>query len=119
MKNSKNPAFTGNFSSTVANFTTYEKMAAIDGGYAIGRVATSRKKNEAVDIGFKMLGMMFLNFVAPKYIEKILDSAANKALNLDVKLDPLMLEDKELLKMPQNLKKFHCLKTEPVTRVRL
>lgn len=99
LKNSKNPAFTGNFSSTVANFTTYEKMAAIDGGYAIGRVATSRKKNEAVDIGFKMLGMMFLNFVAPKYIEKILDSAANKALNLDVKLDPLMLEDKELLKM--------------------
>lgn len=95
----KKPSFTGNFSSTVANFTTYQKMATIDGGYAVGRVATSRKKNEAVDIGFKMLGMMFLNFVAPKYIEKILDSAANKALNLDVKLDPIMLEDKDLLKM--------------------
>lgn len=99
LKTSKEPVFTGSFSSTVANFTTYEKMAAIDGGYAVGRVATSRKKNEAVDIAFKMLGMMFLNFVAPKYIEKILDSAANKTLNLDVKLDPLMLEDKELLKM--------------------
>ncbi len=99
MKTAKNPTFTGSFSSTVANFSTYQKMATIDGGYAVGRVATSRKKNEAVDLGFKMAGMMFLNFVAPKYIEKILDGAASKALNLDVKLDPLMLEDKELLKM--------------------
>lgn len=98
LKNSKTPAFTGNFSSTVANFSTYQKMATIDGGYAVGRVATSRKKNEAVDIAFKMAGMMFLNFVAPKYIEKILDGAANKVLNLDVKLDPLMLADKEFLK---------------------
>ena len=98
LKNSKNPTFTGNFSSTVANFSTYQKMATIDGGYAVGRVATSRKKNEAVDIAFKMAGMMFLNFVAPKYIEKILDGAANKVLNLDVKLDPLMLADKEFLK---------------------
>lgn len=95
----KTPTFTGNFSSTVANFTTYQKMATIDGGYAVGRVATSRKKNEAVDIAFKMAGMMFLNFVAPKYIEKILDTAANAALNIDVKLDPLMLEDESLLKL--------------------
>lgn len=98
LKNGKNPSFTGNFSSIVANFTTYQKMAAIDGGYAVGRVVTSRKKNEAVDLGFKMLGMMFLNYVAPKYIEKILDTAANRAFNLDVKLDPLMLGDKEFLK---------------------
>ena len=98
LENGKSPSFTGNFSSIAANFTTYQKMAAIDGGYAVGRVVTSRKKNEAVDLGFKMLGMMFLNYVAPKYIEKILDTAANKAFNLDVKLDPLMLGDKELLK---------------------
>ncbi len=98
LENGKSPSFTGNFSSIAANFTTYQKMAAIDGGYAVGRVVTSRKKNEAVDLGFKMLGMMFLNYVAPKYIEKILDTAANKAFNLDVKLDPLMLGDKEFLK---------------------
>lgn len=48
LKNKKQTSFTGNFSSTVANFTTYQKMATIDGGYAVGRVATSRKKNEAV-----------------------------------------------------------------------
>ena len=98
----KSPSFTGNFSSTVANFTTYQKMAAIDGGYAVGRVVTSRKKNEAIDLGFKMLGMMFLNYVAPKYIEKILDTTANKAFNIDVKLDPLMLADKEFLKQIAN-----------------
>lgn len=97
LTNSSQIAFGGNLSSSVANFTTYQKMAAIDGGYALGRVATSRKKNEAVDIGFKMLGMMFLNYVAPKYIEKVLDFWANKSLNLDVNLDPLMLADKEFL----------------------
>ena len=75
----------------------YQKMATIDGGYAVGRVATSRKKNEAVDIAFKMSGMMFLNFVMPKYIEKFLDWTTGKALDLNVKLDPLMLEDKEFL----------------------
>ena len=97
LKKSSPVTFGGNMASAVANFTTYQKMAAIDGGYAAGRIITSRKKNEAVDLGFKMLGMMFLNYVAPKYIEKILDSAANKALNIDVKLDPLMLADKEFL----------------------
>lgn len=98
----KNPVFTGNFASSVANFSTYQKMAAIDGGYAVGRVVTSRKKNEAVDLGFKMLGMMFLNYVAPKYIEKILDTTANKAFNIDVKLDPLMLADNEFLEQISN-----------------
>ena len=97
LKNKKQTSFTGNFSSTVANFTTYQKMATIDGGDAVGRVATSRKKNEAVDIAFKMSGMMFLNFVMPKYIEKFLDWTTGKALDLNVKLDPLMLEDKEFL----------------------
>lgn len=97
LKNKNQTSFTGNFSSTVANFTTYQKMATIDGGYAVGRVATSRKKNEAVDIAFKMSGMMFLNFVMPKYIEKFLDWTTGKALDLNVKLDPLMLEDKEFL----------------------
>lgn len=97
LNNCKTPTFTGSFSSSVANFSTYQKMATIDGGYAVGRVVTSRKKNEAVDLGFKMLGMMFLNYVAPKYIEKILDGAANKAFNLNVKLDPIMLADNEFL----------------------
>ena len=66
-------------------------MFVTDGGYAVGRVATARNKNEAIDVGFKMAGMMFLNFIAPKYIAKFLDSVFN------VSLDPLMLADKSFV----------------------
>lgn len=83
--------------STAANFSTVDKMALTDGGYAIGRIATARNKNEALDVGFKMVGMMFLNFVAPKYIQKALDKAINNTANIDVSLDPLMFDNKEFL----------------------
>ena len=59
LTNSSKVAFGGNLSSSVANFTTYQKMAAIDGGYALGRVATSRKKNEAARENRKKLLAMF------------------------------------------------------------
>ena len=103
LKKQKDVSFGGNFISNLANFSTLEKMETIDGGYAIGRVLTARKgadgnRNEAIDIGFKMAGMMYLNYVAPKQIEKILNKATMKAFKLDVKLDPLMLADKEFLK---------------------
>ena len=103
LKKKKSLSFGGNFISNIANFSTLEKMETIDGGYAIGRVLTARKgadgnRNEAIDIGFKMAGMMYLNYVAPKQIEKLLNKATLKAFNLDVKLDPLMIEDKEFLK---------------------
>lgn len=95
MKNK--PTFTGNLAETIANMTTLQKMMIIDGGYAVGRVATARKgadgnRNEAKDLAFKMAGMMYLNFVAPKQIEKMLNMVSN------VKLDPLMLADKEFIK---------------------
>lgn len=76
----------------IANFTTQDKMAVTDGGYAIGRVLTARNRDAAYDVGFKMLGMMFLNFVAPKWIEKFLDNITK------VKLDPIILADKEFEK---------------------
>ena len=103
LKKQKDVSFGGNFISNLANFSTLEKMETIDGGYAIGRVLTARKgadgnRNEAIDIGFKMAGMMYLNYVAPKQIEKILNKATMKAFKLDVKLDPLMLADKKFLK---------------------
>ncbi len=103
LKKKKDVSFGGRFISNLANFSTLEKMETIDGGYAIGRVLTARKgadgnRNEAIDIGFKMAGMMYLNYVAPKQIEKILNKATMKAFKLDVKLDPLMLADKEFLK---------------------
>ena len=76
----KNLSFKGGIMSGLANFSTVQKMALTDGGYAVGRVATARKKNEAYDIGFKMAGMMFLNFVFPKYLASFLDKTTGKDL---------------------------------------
>ena len=81
-------SFKGNWIAKAANFSAQDKMAVTDGGYAVGRVGTARNKNEAYDISFKMAGMMFLNFVAPKWIEKALNKATG------VELDPVMLADK-------------------------
>ena len=84
-------SFKGNWIAKAANFSAQDKMAVTDGGYAVGRVGTARNKNEAYDISFKMAGMMFLNFVAPKWIEKVLNKATG------VELDPVMLADKEFI----------------------
>lgn len=99
----KKTSFKGNFMSTLANFSTKEKMEVIDGGYAAGRILTARKgpdgnRNEAKDIAFKMAGMMYLNYVAPEQIEKIMNKATLKAFKLNVNLDPIMLADNEFLK---------------------
>ena len=90
--NSKDVSFSGNWIAKVANFSAQDKMAVTDGGYALGRVGTARNKNEAYDISFKMAGMMFLNFVAPKWIEKGLNKLTG------VELDPVILADKEFIK---------------------
>ena len=115
--NRKNTSFKGSWVSAAANFSTVDKMAVTDDGYALGRVGTARNKNEAIDVGFKMAGMMFLNFVAPKYIEKYLDKFIAKTSGLEVALDPLMLNDEEFiesiknktLKLPKNLNEKEIL----------
>lgn len=84
-------SFKGNWIQKAANFSTQDKMAVTDGGYAVGRVATGRNKYESFDLAFKMAGMMFLNFVAPKWIEKGLDKMTG------VHLDPIMLADKKFI----------------------
>ncbi len=93
----KEVSFTGNWVSTVANFKMVDKMAVTDGGLTVGRVSTSRNKDEAAVNAFRMLGSMFLNFVAPKYIAKFLDKTANKIFNINVNLDPLIMENKEFI----------------------
>lgn len=97
-KNGKNVAFTGNAISTIANMTTLEKMAMTDGGLTVGRVSTSRNKYEAIDNAFKMGGMLYLNFVAPKQISKGLDALMNNLFKINVNLDPIMLNDSEFVK---------------------
>lgn len=102
-KPSKDTTFTGNIMSTLANFSTKEKMEVIDGGYALGRIVTARKgpdgnRNEAKDIAFKMAGMMYLNYVAPGQIEKGMNFFCKKVFKLNTNLDPLMLADKDFIK---------------------
>lgn len=96
-KKSQNIAFGNNLATSLCNFSTVEKMAITDGGYAAGRVATARKKRGAIDIAFRMGGMLYLNFVAPKQIEAILGGISKKMFNLDVNLDPKILADKDFI----------------------
>lgn len=89
-------SFTGSWITKAANFSSQDKMAVTDGGYAIGRISTARNKNETIDLSFKMAGMMLLNYVAPKWIEKLLNKITG------VELDPKILADKEFLSQIQN-----------------
>jgi hypothetical protein len=96
-QNTSNVSFKGNFVSTLANMSTVNKMAVTDGGLTVGRVSTGRNTNEKLELGFKMLGMMFLNFVAPKWIAKGFDAMSNKIFNTNVNLDPKLLNRKNFL----------------------
>ena len=96
LKSDNKTSFTG-FSSFMTGLSHQQKMAATDGGYAIGRVATARKKNEAIENGIKMSAMMYLNFVAPKHIEKGLDFVTNKLFGVNPSLDPKIMANKRFL----------------------
>lgn len=91
------PSFKG-LSAALANMSTVNKMAVTDGGLTIGRVGTARNKYEKMENGFKMSMMMFLNFVAPKWIAKGLDNLSGRMFNTNVNLDPMLMNDKQLLK---------------------
>lgn len=93
----KDISFTGSWVSSVANLKTVDKMAITDGGLTVGRISTSRNKDEAYVNAFRMLGSMFLNFVAPKYIQKGLDNIANRLFKINVNLDPLIMENEEFI----------------------
>lgn len=97
-KSGKGVSFTGGFVSTIANLRTIDKMALSDGGLTIGRVTTSRNKEEASVNAFRMIGSMILNFVTPVYIAKGLDKLANKLFKINVNLDPLILSNDEFAK---------------------
>ncbi|MBR6301938.1 hypothetical protein IKR55_04280, partial [bacterium] len=89
--------FTGSVTSAIANLRTVDKMAISDGGLTIGRVSTSRNKDEAYVNAFRMIGSMILNFVTPVYIAKGLDKLANKLFKVNVNLDPIILDNKDFV----------------------
>ena len=88
--------------STIATLSHTDKMAVTDGGLAAGRIATSRGRNEKIERAFYSVGMLVLNFVTPKYIEKGLDKATKKIFGLDTALDPKIMADKRFLVKVKN-----------------
>ena len=99
----KDITFTGsNITSAIANLRTIDKMAISDGGLTIGRVSTSRNKEEAYVNAYRMIGSMILNFVTPVYIAKGLDKLANGLFKVNVNLDPLILDNKNFIESIQN-----------------
>lgn len=100
----KEISFSGSFTSQIANLKTVDKMAISDGGLTVGRVTTSRNKDEAWANAFRMIGSMILNFVTPIYIAKGLDKLANKLFNINVNLDPKILADNEFINTIKNSK---------------
>ena len=93
---SNSPSFTG-FASFMTGLTQQQKMAMTDGGLGIGRVGTSRRKNEAIENGVRVAGMMYLNFVAPKQIDKLLDKGITKTFGINPSLDPKIMANKRFL----------------------
>lgn len=83
--------------SVLSDLSTVQKMAVTDGGYAAGRLITARNRDAAIDVGVKMAGMMFLNFVFPGILAKFLDKTTGKMMNTNLKLDIKMLDDKEFI----------------------
>lgn len=96
-KQNKDIAFTGGLTSTIASLRIVDKMAISDGGLTVGRVSTSRNKEEGYANAFRMIGSMILNFVTPVYIAKGLDKLANKLFKINVNLDPLILDNEEFI----------------------
>lgn len=96
-KQNKDIVFTGGLTSTIASLRTVDKMAISDGGLTVGRVSTSRNKEEGYVNAFRMIGSMILNFVTPVYIAKGLDKLANKLFKINVNLDPLILDNEEFI----------------------
>ena len=97
-KGNKQVSFGSGFATMVANMNTVNKMAITDCGLTVGRVSTSRNKEEGYTNGFRMVGSMFLNYIAPKYIARGLDSVANNMYKINVDLDPLVLDSKKFIK---------------------
>ena len=98
LQDKKEVSFTcGNITSTIANLRTIDKMAISDGGLTIGRVSTSRNKEEAYVNAYRMIGSMILNFVTPVYIARGLDKLANGLFKINVNLDPLILDNKNFI----------------------
>lgn len=95
-KNTNQVSFKG-LGAKIATLSHTDKMAVTDGGLAVGRISTARGRNEKIERGFYSIGMLVLNFVTPKYIEKGLDKATKTIFGIETGLDPKIMADKRFL----------------------
>ena len=93
----KNVSFGGAID-TLANLSTLQKMMILDGGLTVGRVATARNRDEKAEMAFKMAGMCYLNYVAPKSIDNLLNLITKKTFGINTILDPKFLNDDKFVK---------------------
>lgn len=91
IKKTSNPSFTGKFD--ILNISQLQKMLLLDGGLSVGRVKTGRNKNEKEELALKMAGMCYLNYRAPKKIEKGLNLLTKKIFKINTQLDPKILKN--------------------------
>lgn len=94
----------------LANMSKLQKMMILDGGLTVGRVKTGRNWAEKLELGFKMAMMCYLNYRAPKKIEKLLNTLTKTIFGINTQLDVKVLNDKDFIKqikdktllLPQN-----------------
>ena len=70
----------------------------LDGGLTVGRVKTGRNIAEKAELAFKMAGMCFLNYVAPKWLEKGFNKVTKAVFGINTDLDVKLLDNKEFIK---------------------
>ncbi len=98
IKNSKkegSPSFSG--LDKLANMSNLQKMMVLDAGLTAGRVKTGRNPEEKAELAFKMLLMCYLNYLAPKNIEKMLNGLTKKIFGINTSLDVKLLNSKDFI----------------------
>ena len=86
----------------LANLSNLQKMMILDGGLTVGRVRTGRNKAEKAELALKMGLMCYLNYVAPKNIEKILNKLTKTIFGINTDLDIKLLNNKDFMQKIKN-----------------
>ena len=86
----------------LANLSNLQKMMILDGGLTVGRVKTGRNKAEKAEMGLKMGLMCYLNYLAPKNIEKALNKLTKAIFGINTDLDVKLLNDKSFMQEIKN-----------------
>ena len=87
---------------SLLGLSNLQKMLILDGGLTVGRVKTARNKDEKAEVAFKMAGMCYLNYRAPKLIEKGLNKLTKRLFGINTELDPKILDNKEFISAVKN-----------------